>query len=374
MDFTVSIVTAPNPGLSVAKEVELTKLGLLYADKVEISSASLYYVLAFVRMATLEGTERIDFVRGIFPSLPGITPSQVTQFEEAFKHLPFLKSKLNKTLNDILLIQKLEESIENLFSGLGNSAEKVFIESGAEAIIPYISNGQIVIKDLGSDVKQAPQLLIDGALDSLKDELTYPLFDDSVSDLINLYIKENSPEINYENTRTILAGKDLLLRLPNINGLTIEQVITLKGEMQIELIRFKSLINEYASDIEGIPFEQSMQVKLAKKYNIDFKPQLAELQSLINKNSFVKHLYSGFLDNIKEFSMLGIGAATLLEMKSAFINASGAANPLDIKNAVMGASGAALAQGFKALNEQRKQQDKIRENKLYFYHKLSEAK
>lgn len=355
MDFTVSIVTSPHSKLVVNKDVDLIKLGLLYADKVTISSPNLYYLLAYFSMATLKGKDRLTFLRGIMPSMYGIKQKDMNDILTVLNQYETIKSKVTKSYQDIQLIMGLEKYIDTSFNSLIESAESILVNSGVEQIIPLIEEGRLLLKDFGSDINQAPQVLLDGAIEDLGDSFTYPIFDKEISELISAYIKENDSKFNYENTKEMVVGKDLFLRLPNVNQLGFDQISLLKKEMEIEWYRYKSLVNEYSTEIEGLPFDPQVEIKLAKKYDKEFKPQLLELQQALDKNSFVKHLYSQILDNITSYSMLCIGTATLTE----------------VKNAMIGASGVVVSQSLKAINEKRKQTEKLKENKLYFYHTLS---
>lgn len=358
MNFTVSIVTAPNDQLVVHKDVELIKLGLLYADQVTVASPNIYYLVAYIKMATLTGKDRLTLVKGLVPSMYSVSKKSLEQFNELVKRYEVAKNKLVKSYEDIQVIIHLDEYLENAYNNFAVLAEKIVIESGIEPLVSLIGDGRIQLTEFGADLTGVPKILLDGALNTLNDDFVYPIFDKGITDLIAAYIKENDTVSKFGNSKEMIVGKDLFLRLPNINQLDVEQVSTLRNEMEVEWYRYKSLINEYADDIEGVPFDPDVNVKLAKKYEREFKPQLLELQQALDKNGFVKHLYNQLLDNIASYSMLCVGAATLTEIKTAMI----------------GASGVAVAQSFKAMNEKRKQTEKVKENKLYFYHHLSMIK
>ena len=182
------------------------------------------------------------------------------------------------------------------------------------------------------------------------------MFDELTENLATTFLKVNKLHDSNLNMKESYVGKEMVLSLPNLRSLTFQQIANLKGELVVEFNRFRGLILDYATEIEGIPFSEENRASFSKKLKYEVSPQLNELQERINQNTFTKNLLNELGENISKYSLF-LGVSSLVGLQTA----------------IFGAGGLSLTEAaFKAFNKTRDQKVMERNNSLYFYHQMTQ--
>lgn len=356
MSFQTSILTSPNDGLSLDKEIQLLKSGLLYSDTVTLTSPSLTSILYVLALSTLSEKQKVEYFKGLSEVDPTV---QGAELEQLIKLKNRLVIKKGKTKAEILQLEKIKQELKRLDGQMEKWGQDLFMKSGLPEFHHLIENGTIKVKHLDvneRDKKMAFQIL-DETIDIISQKNTYPIFDHLVEDIASKYIQSTKADLNTKNINEIFVGKEFLLRLPNIDEISFSDIIKAKEELSIELDRFKNLINNYSLEVSGLSFNQENRDLIEKKYKYDFLPQLKELQGKLEGNSFFKHLKKGVGESLSKYSIyLGVMGVD------------------DIVKILLSAGGLTTIEGiFKGHNELKKTDKELRNSSVYFYHKLMDT-
>jgi hypothetical protein len=183
----------------------------------------------------------------------------------------------------------------------------------------------------------------------------YPIFDNRIQDLARtFYSQPGASNPNFDNLNEMFVAKEFILRLPNIDLLTFSEIINVKEELYPALNKFKGLINSYSEEIKGFSFDPDNKIKIEKKYNYDFLPQLKEVQENIESNRMYKLLFKELSENLTKYSIyIGVGAA------------------IDIKGLLLGGGASTIESTIRSYNKMKDKNKEIRNSAVYFYHDLS---
>jgi len=355
MDLISSIITSPQTGVSLEKELELLKSAYLFSDKISITSPSITSILMILRLANLTEKEKIEYLIGmteVDPSLKG------HEYQKAIKHKNYLERKKFKSKDEVVELGKIKHHLTNMDKYFEEWGSKLFLESGMPEFIHLIEDGIIELNhvDVNEFESSMAQQILDQTVELISTDGIYPLFDRLTEDLADAFMRENNLHNPNLNLKESFIGKEFVLSLPNIETLTFEDISNLKGELQTEFDRFRGLIFNSAKEIEGIPYSTDNRSRIEKTLKYEISPQLTELQSSIENNKFVKNLFQEIVGNIGKYSLfLGVSTLTTLE------------------NALFGVSGVGFSlteASFKSFQKTKEQKEKLRNNSLYFYHKL----
>lgn len=353
MSFQTSILTSPNDGLNLDKEVQLLKSGLLYSDSVSLTSPSLTAIVYVLALSTLSEKDKIEYFKGLSKVDPTVKGEEL---EQLIKHKNKLVAKRGKTKSEIFQLEKIKQELKRIDEHMEQWGKDLFMKSGLSEFNHLIENGTIKIKhlDVNERHKKMAFQILDETIDLISKKNMYPIFDNQVEDIASKYIRSTKTNLNTKNINEIFVGKEFLLRLPNIDEIGFSDIIEAKKELSVELDRFKNLINNYSLEVSGLSFEQDNRDLIEKRYKYDFLPQVKELQGKLEENSFFKHLKRGVGQNLSKYSIyLGVMGVD------------------DIVKILLSAGGLTTIEGiFKGANELKKMNRELKNNSVYFYHKL----
>ncbi|MBT1705436.1 hypothetical protein [Chryseosolibacter indicus] len=353
MSFQTSILTSPNDGLNLDKEIRLLKSGLLYSDSVTLTSPSLTSILYVLTLSTLSEKEKVEYFKGLSKVDPTV---QGEELEQLIKIKNRLANKKGKTKEEIIQLEIIKKELKRIDGQMEQWGQDLFIKSGLPEFHHLIENGTIKLKhlDVNEREKKMAFQILDETIDIISHKNTYPIFDHLVEDIASKYIQSTKKDLSTKNINEIFVGKEFLLKLPNIDEISFSDILKAKEELSTELDRFKNLINNYSLEISGLSFDQDNRDFIEKKYKYDFLPQLKELQDKLEDNSFFKHLKRGAGENISKYSI--------------FLGVMGVD---DIIKILLSAGGLTTVEGiFKGHNEIKKTNKELRNSSVYFYHKL----
>lgn len=356
MSFQTSILTSPNDGLNLDKEIQLLKSGLLYSDTVTLTSPSLTSILYVLELSTLSEKKKVEYFKGLSKVDPTV---QGEELEQLIKLKNRLVNKKGKTKLEIVQLEKIKQELKRIDGQMEQWGQDLFIKSGLPEFHHLIENGTVKLKhlDVNERDKQMAFQILDETIGIISQKNSYPIFDHLIENIASKYIQSTKKDLNTRNINEIFVGKEFLLRLPNINEISFSDIIKAKAELSIELDRFKNLINNYSLEISGLSFDQDNRDLIEKKYRYDFLPQVKELQDKLENNSFFKHLKKGVGENLSKYSIyLGVMGVD------------------DMIKILLGAGGLTTIEGiFKGYNELKMTKKELRNSSVYFYHKLMDS-
>lgn len=262
---------------------------------------------------------------------------------------------------------KLKRIINESWAELRESLLEILSKSGIEGLEDAYDTGLLEIgrHPLGDANSFSEQFIID-FVDKLNTSVlsgkTYPIFDKRVADIIRLRNDGNC----IENTTIEQVNKrmrhgtltfDFLNRLPSFDLAKINEIMDIRKELFVPLIKFRSLMLTFSSEINSDVWQDAFLIEVEDKFRQEIEPVLQEIEELCETNKYLKELRGQVLQNWEmPASTLGLTIATV----SDFLNVSQAC--------IVG--GAKLVyDSAKAYGLYKEKLNEIENHQLYFYYK-----
>lgn len=359
MEFESTILSSPDQGLSLEKDIRLVKLALLYSDKVTLISPKTSMIIGAIQMGNLNENQRLSFIKEVGPI---IDPEfSVSQWDELLKTVKDLKKKKNRSKSERAILGKFKSIMKKLEKDFFGVAEKFYSDSKFEQLMPLIDSENLELKEFdfaAMDDERFVEYMSNEIHEVLSQSGSkYPIFDELMGDLAHRYSEEKELSFQEQNPLEIQMGKEIILQLPNIDRISVEELLILKNEMESELSRFKGAILDFSKDLESTPFSVEANHEIKKQYEYHIKPELTTLRSQMDENKFYKYLRNELLSNSSRHltqATILLGVCSIFEFEK-----------------ILSATGVLSETAYKAYKKKVKSTKKLKENPLFFYTQLS---
>lgn len=362
--FNMTIGTHPSSDLNLEKEVQLVKVGLLYADKVKLCSPNSSMILSILGISKMNKIEKLQFLKEVAPAL-NISNQQIEAMEQFIDLYKKMESKKNLSKQDILVKIKMRQELDKLYKSLDNELESLFKHSKADQLDRAINSNKLDIEIYGTNDMDFDDI-VEQFMKSIKTTIengdTYPLFDDGISDIVRCGSKEgifNFRKSTSEKTKHMGFVSDIMHRLPCFEYATIDEILDIRKELENPLRRFRSAIIKSSEEIRYEVWDQDFTYDADKLFRKEIEPSIVEIEELVQSNKYLKKLTSNILSNPLEI-LKSSGLGLLVGKLSDLPNISAEAMSI----------GAGVANtAFRTWKEYGDQNKKIEQNQMYFYYR-----
>lgn len=362
MEFESTIFSSPDKGLSLEKDIRLIKLALLYSDKITLLSPKTSMIVGAIQMGNLTDSQRMAFIQEVAPILdPDFSVNQLDEYLDIVKSL---KAKKIRSKSELVILGKYKSMMKKMEKETFKVAEKFYINSNFEQLMPLIETGNLELKEFDFTAMDDDKF-VEYMSNEIHELLSqsgskYPIFDELMGDLAHKYSEEKKLSFQEQNPLEIQMGKEIILQLPNIDRISIEEILNLKIELENELSRFKGAILDFSKEVDSSPFSMDAKYEIKKQYEYHIKPELATLRSKMNGNKFYKHLRDELLSNssshLTQATFL-LGLCSIFEFEK-----------------ILSVTGVLGETAYKAYKKKIENSRQIKENPLFFYTQLSNVK
>lgn len=364
-NFNITIGASPSGELNLEKELQLIKVGLIYADKVKLCSLTSSMLVSMLALTTLDERMKLEFLESTLDVIAK-TPIEKENINYFIKYYTQLLKKKRLSRQELLIKMQMKSRIGVLWKELTQVLEKTATESGLIELIPAIDSKKLEIEIYGNENNYDMDLLIKQFLDSVgKDVIngdTYPLFDEGTGSLINAGIREGIINVNStssEKSRHMGFVSNIMQRLPCFEYATIAEILDIRKELNKPLIRFRASMIKYAEQIKHEPWDKDFAYDSDKLFNVEIEPVILDIEEAIGANKYLKHIVSRASKNpliVPSTSSLGLMVSSLGNFPNVSATALGAV-----------AGGGVLL--YNALEDWKAKNKEIERNQLYFYYK-----
>lgn len=374
--FHVTIGTSPDSrrldggGISLKRDLELTKAALLYADRATLvspSSSMLIRMAAFADLAvdSMSKKQRFDFMAEMGGGVPG---GEV--FEQVKPMYHVLRKKKHLSKQERLLKLQLEAIAAKAWRDMRNSMLKTLADSGGEDLVYAIGKGHLHLHPLqfsdpesDGSADEATWAFIDAIVDAVKDSTTYLLLDDGSGGLVRAYAREGHFGASQGGTsrgRQVALAASLFERLPQFDLATLNETLDLRSELERHLDRFRAAMATYSDTIGLASWDEGFADEATGVFVREVAPAVRDIEDAVASNSYMRALTSRFAGKLG-------GAVPVLSLAL-----TQALSLPDI--AGLAAAGASIAgDAYLAQKEFRDGQIAAEQNRLFFYYAAGEA-
>lgn len=358
----ITVGVAPSSNLDLTHELRLLKAALLYADKVKLCSISSTMLLLVAGLGQLDEDGTLELIKQVAESL-GKDPAAISASIEAYKAL---RKKRRRNRQELIALNLQKHNLDRTRSELKQVAENIFTEAKGKGLISALQSEAVEVQWFDITKKDVVRDYFDVIAESIVSDETYPLLDDSTSDLVQAAIRENKiVPLGTSTAKAKQAGlsADLFSRLPLFDEATIDEIIDIRKELQRPLVRFRSAIIGFSRDIQDAPWERAFSQEVDQIFLERIQPAVLEIEDAYRSNPLLLKLISNFAQ--KPLGLLGSSALGLLISQASQL-------PMIVSQALSLSAGAVVI-GLDAVHDWQEKNRKIEKNQLYFYYKVGKS-
>jgi len=366
-ELKLTIAGCPKSGLSIEKEIQLIKVGLLYADKITLCSLASSMLVSIIGLTKLNDETRVDFLEQVLPYVKK-EPSDLSSILDFIKKYRELLKKKILSRKELLIKMRVNNILNDIWKQIEDVLNKISEEYGITKLIPAVESGKLDITIFGN--QSTAETYIDDVLrefvDTVGNEVingkTYPLFDEDTGKLISTGIKEGFfkyQNSSLEKSRHIGFVSDLIQRLPTFEGASIDEVLDIRKELEKPLIRFRSAMLKYSEEIKHNVWEEEFICDTNKIFLREIEPAILEIEEAVKSNKYLSHLVNGLLNK-----------PMLIPSTSGFgVLISSLSNFPKFSAATLGLIAGTGLIAYNAYKEWEEESNQLKRAQLYFYYK-----
>lgn len=243
-----------------------------------------------------------------------------------------LRLKRRKSRAEVLFVAKYSEQFRTLRRNMAVNSERILAETGAVDLKEFMDAGLVTVKTVDSGPRHEPNPT--GVLEyllaiseHLASGLTYPLFDETVSRLLDPAIQGGDLvllEGTEKRSKRVALAADLLFRLPIVDSLSSRELLAIRSELAAPLLRFRARVIEMARGLESSPWDASFKNEAQDIYDATVVPALLDIGEAVQDTSWLSELVSALGSKalvIPATSAIGMLVARSTEVSSVLIQA-----------------------------------------------------
>jgi hypothetical protein len=320
----ITIATAPRSGatgMSLAKDVELVKAGLLYADEIELMSlaaAGLSRVLELAildREGVLRLIEHVDSERkdgsssltafNAINKIAEVDPVQLRKYT-GYEMDPELQRKA----------RELSGNTDRILRETRELVDKTLTETGAGELEPAYRAGILKLSDSGlSDGHRIVDAIPDFLailVQTLEDPNSHLLFDDRVAFIVRTMVGEKIFEphpIALSHAGQAALGSGFVARLPTFPSAPIDELLDLRSDLTQQLSRYRRGVTMMANGLKSRAYDDGLDAELDDLWRTNVRPALDEIEDAFSEHSLIREIARQASTDVKTLlSGFGTGA------------------------------------------------------------------
>jgi hypothetical protein len=288
--MNVLIAVHPTSEVTVAKEIELVKSALLYADHVTLCSP-VYELLAC--MAALAQSDSDTQMQLIAELVPIIQPENAL-LAQTIKQL--IGKGSHRNLAELIQYQKLKRELPAQWKPMAEMINKFYREAGATELQEPISEG-ILDLDFLELRNTTTDEVVQGFMRRLQEYLTdaraYPMFDDKAGNLVRVGLDAGAFTVTAEAMRRASnagLGTGLIDRLPSFPAADMRAVLETRAEVEQYVGKFRHAVAKLRDGIASSPLDDEFAEEVDTVFVSEVRSAVEDIQSALGSSSFGKRL------------------------------------------------------------------------------------
>jgi len=295
------IVVCWSPAAHLEPALDLLKAAVLYGDQVRLLSPTLSLI---TNAEALAGADSQTFARALLDivlSAPELNPPLAAAIHELTGDLEPEQSAelLHRLLLDPSFASHLPEPFAaevRRLPGLMSQLRERLVEavdehvgsSGLSEVQPALDSGTLRLQlfDLDPMDDSFDAHLFSALQGLLDDESAYPLFDDPFRKLVGSAIDAGAltaPVRPVRRATEAAAAHDFLARLPTFPLATMDEVLDVRSELAVPLVRFRSEMVGLSRDLGTSVLDPDFDEAATTAWRERVMPQLQHLEELVEE-------------------------------------------------------------------------------------------
>jgi hypothetical protein len=357
-------------------DLRMVKTALLYGDSATLLGLSSSVLLNLRLLADTPREKKYELLKTInsFEA-----DEEATREIERWLDLYEKVRRKRHTRRGELSFRLFNKWLDRAWEDGKNLAKRLIDEGGGEGVVHAVDLGLLRIHEFESPLrrlfhdKERNDLLLEyivAVSDLISNAQTYPLFDEDTSELITTGIREGLIPVS---ASAISRGKeigltaDLLSRLPLFPNATVKEILDIRQELEIPLLRFRSGIIQFSQQMQNAAWDEDFPFDAELVFRRDVTPAVLDIEEAVRSNRFLTELAFKFIE--KPFAAGTITAGTALSTLAMKMS------NLPVGAVAALAVGPALVAGsivYDTYKKWREKQRDLEQNSLFFYYRAGE--
>lgn len=283
------------PSVRMTSELTLCRAALLYADHVTLSSPVASMVADIDGVKHLTKRQRRELILRLLPEMrPDTGPAMVQAVRglEQRRDKEAVRARMQFDAHLRTVWSELEAKILEIAEGSGLGELRVAMDAGLLELDPLFGPGE------DYDADTMVERLVQRLAELLRGADAFPLFDDGVGDLVRsglqegLFVVTPSQDRRARNAGLAQGFIDLL---PSFPKATVAQVIDIRDELRVPLVRFRQTIGTLSREVDVQAYSEEFGREVLDLWGERVEPALMEIEERVQENTYLREL-AGQLD------------------------------------------------------------------------------
>ncbi len=293
MSFNFTVAVVPN-NIDINTELLYVKSALLYADEITLISPIAYLYTLITNDKNLKDERAAyDLVKLIAPFIKSSNEdlfSGLVDYMNTSSNILFGKNKSIPIKTKFRIRQILFQCVQDASSII---KENIGL-SQCQEFNKLLVAGKIKLQPFDhmiSDVDEVGPEYFRMLTEAIK--CSYPIFDSISNDVMRTAVNArvvNLSEFDKKKIQHAGVSDNLLQKLPNFSDASIDEIIDIRNELSIPLVRFRSQMLKFSDDIQSCPWDKDFEFECIQLYAKEIAPAIQEIDELTKGASFIKNL------------------------------------------------------------------------------------
>lgn len=321
----LAVVTYPGldtDGPSLARDVELVRASILYADEIELISPGAAMLASVLRLAetgssgllALLGALDDDTVQHLGgENLPKNWREIVPAAALAAQLNPaVLRALPGGDQIDSNAFQSLLEGWQSATGQFQDVAQAMFEQSGGSDLIPAVDAEILKLSSSGLNGATDAETITAGYMDLVRELLEEPssrlLFDDAAGSLVRSLVDAGNVEphpLALKHAGEAAVGAGLVARLPSFPQAPVDELLDLRRDLYAPLVRYRAATSRLADRVATPAFDTAMAAEIDDLWTTDVAPALVEIGEGLTEHGLVREMARASTQNVRDLIVSG---------------------------------------------------------------------
>jgi hypothetical protein len=364
----LTIGTSPSPQPSIQQDLRLLKFGMLYGDSVRLCSPAVNLLLQWHTLKELveqapeerQKPEKAALLMVFALVILYVSSSaRAKKDAAALRHAAWLGELTPEAAAAVTravehLVQ-LEETPDDVLTGGEIRAELA-------ELVEAVNSGVAELHDFNwEEPEGAVRKFVEQITAAVLSGDTYPLLDAGTGELLSKLIADPEAHASAAGAaRHVHLAARLFERLPIFENAKIAELLDIRRELQVPLVRFRSAMFTAAEKISAAPWDKGFGREAETLILRDVEPSILELEQCVRDARIHKHLLKPFAEGEWKLSAAG----------SIAVGVTHAVGAPGLLTGILGATLPVLPLVNSVVSSWRAATDQVERHPFYFYYQL----
>jgi len=288
--MNITIAVHPTSTMTLAKEIELVKGALLYADHVTLCSPAYELLTCSAALAQSDTDTQMQFLSDV---LPIIAPDQAL-LAQTLKRLMGRGHK--RTAAELLALGQLKKQLPAQWKPMADFINRLYLDAGGGELQQPIQRGLLDLDFLelrNTSTDEVVQGFMKRLHEYLNDARAYPMFDDRAGNLARLALDAgaftaSATSLNRADEAGL--GTGLIDHLPSFPDANIEAVLETRQEVEEHVGRFRRAVSKMREGIGSSALDADFAQEVERVFLAEVRAAVEDIQAAMDASSLGRRL------------------------------------------------------------------------------------